>query len=230
MPADLPPDLPPELRAEWLREGLRIRNAVADDVEAAAESLTAAFGADPLIAYFFHTDPRGVALAAREFFSLLLRVRIALDMPALVLVQGERPLGVAMGYDSTRPTWPEAFAGEWARLEATPPGFAGRLHEYELLSRSHAPEAPHHYLGVLGVEPSAQGIGAGRALLEAYCRLAAADLGSAGVYLETSSRASLDFYLRNGFVLCGTERLDDTPLWCVFRPSAGPRAAGDSLV
>jgi GNAT superfamily N-acetyltransferase len=210
--------------------GLEIRNAGPADVAAAADSLVAAFGADPLIAYFFHTDPRGIAVAARDFFSLLLRVRMALGMPALVLVAGERRLGVAMGYDSSRPVWPEAFSAEWARLEAAPPGFAGRLQAYERLSRAHEPDAPHHYLGVLGVDPSVQGIGAGRALLEAYCDLAAADPRSTGVYLETSSRASLDFYLRNHFVLRGTERLDDTPLWCVFRPAPDAAVAGGADV
>jgi putative hydrolases of HD superfamily len=200
---------------------MRIARATALQVDEAAAALERAFAADPLIAYFFSTHPQGIGPSSRRFFSLLLRVRIALGMPALVLLDENRVLGVAMGYDTRRPEWPEPFAAEWNRFEAETPGFAERLHVYETVSRSHLPPLPHHYLGVLGVDPAAQGTGAGKALLEAYCRLAAEDPLSGGVYLETSSRASLEFYRRQGFVVRGEDDLGGTPLWCVFRPDAG---------
>lgn len=198
-------------------ERLEIVDAAARDVEATALALEAAFTSDPLIAYFFHTHPYGVAAASRQFFGLLLRLRIGLGMPALVLKAGERVLGAAMGYDSERPAWPEPFAGEWARLEAETPGLAERLHAYEALSQRHAPPAPHFYLGVLGVHPSTQGTGAGRALLTAFCRRSAGDPLSSGVYLETSSARSREFYLQQQFVERGAAELDGTPLWCLFR-------------
>ncbi|MEO7793430.1 MAG: GNAT family N-acetyltransferase [Thermoanaerobaculia bacterium] len=209
---------------------LRIVDAGEGDLGAAALALEAAFGADPLIAYFFRTHPLGVAPASREFFSLLLRLRLALGMPALVLKEGEKVLGAAMGYDTSRPVWPEPFAGEWDRLEAGTPGFADRLHAYEVLARSHAPAAPHHYLGVLGVHPSAQGSGSGKALLEAFCGRAQSDPFSSGVYLETSNSASLEFYRRNGFVLRGADELEGASLWCVFRPNASAADSGSNVV
>lgn len=208
---------------------MRIEDATTADVEAAAEALTAAFAHDPLIAYFFRTHPQGVAAASARFFALLLRLRIALGMPALVLREGARVLGAAMGYDSERPAWPEPFAGEWAQLEEATPGLSGRLAAYEALSRLHEPPAPHYYLGVLGVHPSLQGRGAGKALLEAFCRRSAADPLSAGVYLDTANPSSLEFYLRNGFALRREDDLEGTPLWCVFRPDAGaPRTTPSS--
>lgn len=205
---------------------MTIEDATTADVEAAAEALTAAFAHDALVTYFFRTHPEGVGPASTRFFSLLLRLRIALGMPALVLRKGEAVLGVAMGYDSERPAWPEPFASEWLRLEEETPGLAGRLAAYETLSRSHEPPAPHYYLGVLGVHPSTQGQGAGKALLEAFCRRSAADPLSAGVYLDTGNRSSLDFYLRNGFTLRGEDDLEGTPLWCVFRPDSGRPSGG----
>lgn len=204
-----------------------IEDASPGDVDATALALVAAFASDPLVAYFFCTHPQGIAAASRRFFALLLRLRISLGMPALVLKAGDQVLGAAMGYDTERPEWPEPFAGEWARLEAETPGFAERLHVYEALSRSHAPAAPHYYLGVLGVAPSAQGTGAGRALLEAFCRRSAGDPLSAGVYLETSNRESREFYLRQGFVERGAADLDGTPLWCVFRSDTGAPGGRD---
>ena len=113
-----------------------------------------------------------------------------------------------------------------SRLEEETPGLAGRLAAYETLSRSHEPPAPHYYLGVLGVHPSAQGRGAGKALLEAFCRQSAADPLSAGVYLDTGNPSSLEFYLRNGFELRGEDALEDASLWCVFRSDAVGSHAG----
>jgi GNAT superfamily N-acetyltransferase len=205
---------------------MKIEDATTADVAAAAETLTAAFAHDALIAYFFRTHPEGVGPASVLFFSLLLRLRIALGMPALALREEGQVLGVAMGYDCERPLWPEPFASEWARLEAETPGLAERMAVYEALGRSHEPAAPHYYLGVLGVHPAAQGQGAGKALLEAFCRRSAADPLSAGVYLDTGNPSSLEFYLRNGFVLRGEDALEGAPLWCVFRSDAGRTRAG----
>ena len=205
---------------------MRIAAADASDVESAVRCLESAFASDPLIAYFFRTHPEGVSRASARFFSLLLRLRIALAMPALVLEAEDDVLGVAMGYDTSRPVWPEPFAGEWADLEAATPGLAGRLHAYESLSRSHQPPSPHHYLGVLGVHPSVQGQGAGKALLEAFCQLAADDPRSSGVYLDTANARSRDFYLRSQFELQGEGELESLPLWCVLRSNpVGPEAA-----
>jgi len=205
---------------------MTIEDATTADVEAAAKVLEPAFANDALVAYFFRTHPEGVGPASRRFFSLLLRLRIGLGMPALVRVEDGRVLGVAMGYDSERPAWPEPFASQWTRLEEETPGLAGRIAAYEALSRSHEPPAPHYYLGVLGVHPSAQGQGAGKALLQAFCRRSAADPLSSGVYLDTGNPASLEFYLRNGFVLRGEDELDGATLWCVFRSdSSGSPAA-----
>jgi len=200
---------------------MRIAHATMPEVEEAAAALELAFAADPLTCWFFSTHPQGIGPPTRRFFSLLLRLRIALGMPALVLLDDTRILGVAMGYDTRRPEWPEPFASEWSLFEAETPGFAERLHHYESVSRVHLPTLPHHYLGVLGVDPSAQGTGAGKALLQGYCRLAAEDPLSSGVYLETSNGASLEFYRRQGFVVQGEDDLGGVPLWCVFRPSAG---------
>lgn len=205
---------------------MTIDDATTADVEAAARALTAAFAHDALIAYFFRTHPEGAGPASSRFFSLLLRLRIALGMPALVLRDERGVMGAAMGYDCERPAWPEPFASEWQQLERETPGLAGRLAAYEGLSRSHEPSAPHYYLGVIGVDPSVQRQGAGKALLEAFCRRSATDPLSAGVYLDTANRSSLEFYLRNGFTLRGEDDLEGAPLWCVFRSDSGPASGG----
>lgn len=196
----------------------RIERAQSGDVEAAVAALGDAFARDPLMLYLFHENPAGIRAGAMGFFSILLRVRVALDMPALVLRHGDTVLGAAMGYDTSRPTWPEALAEEFRQYQANVPGFADRLAAYGEICDAHEPAGAHFYLGVIGVHPSLQGKGAGKALLEAFCAGSHADPASGGVYLDTTSTSSLDFYYRNGFELRGEGRLDaTTPVWCVYR-------------
>lgn len=196
-----------------------IRRARPGDLEAAVSALGEAFVQDPLMAYLFSDNPKGILASTRTFFSILLRVRLELDMPAIVVEQGGEVLGAAMGYDTSRPAWPVALSDEWGRFEASAPALAGRMAAYEQICDAHQPAEDHHYLGVIGVHPSLQGKGAGKALLEAFCEGSRADPRSHGVYLDTSNRRSLAFYDLNGFERRGEGRLASTPLWCVWRPT-----------
>ena len=208
---------------------MRIVDASPGDLAAAVLVLAAAFAADPLIAYFFRTHPEGVGFASRQFFSLPPRLRMTLGMPALVLKEDEKVLGVAMGYDTERPAWPEPFASEWTRLEADTPGFADRLEFYEALSRSHEPEAPHYYLGRPRGAPGSPGQGRGKALLESFCRKSAADPMSSGVYLDTGNPSSLKFHTATAS--CFAERTTSRALGsgASFAPMSEIKRGADGL-
>jgi ribosomal protein S18 acetylase RimI-like enzyme len=188
-----------------------------DDVDEAVRTLVATPSTDGMMDFLFYSHPEGVAAGARRFFSILLRARIALRMPTILSSEGSRIVGVAMGYDTDPPEWPEHFNEEWRELAAQTPGFAKRLGQYEAIATTWAPPEPHYYLGVLGVHVDFQGKGHGKKLLDEVCRLSAADQHSTGVYLETASPVALKFYYRNGFVLRGQGEIGDAPLWCVFR-------------
>lgn len=196
-----------------------IRSAEQEDISATIAALGAAFAEDPLMRYFFHDSPQGMRAAAMEFFTMLLAARLALQMPVYVLQHGDDLLGAAMGYNISRPVWPAPMAEQWRRFETEVPGFAARLAVYEKIADACQPGEDHYYLGVLGVHPSLQGRGAGKALLDAFCARSRADPKSHGVFLETSSPASLQFYYRNGFELRGEGRLDAAHLWCVYKPN-----------
>lgn len=197
--------------------GLHIRRAESRDVVAAIATLGDAFADDPLMLYLFRENPGGVRAGAMEFFSILLRARIALGAPAYVLEQDGRILGAAMGYDASRPKWPKALSEEMSRFETGVPGLSDRIGAYERLAEIHEPGEDHYYLGVIGVHPSLQGRGSGKALLDAFCEPSRADPNSHGIYLETASASSLQFYYRNGFELTGEGSLDGAPLWCVYK-------------
>ena len=176
-----------------------------------------AFAQDPLMLYLFHEYPEGPRTGAMEFFSILLRARIALDMPAYVLEQDGKVLGAAMGYDTSRPKWPKALAEEMTRFETETPGFAARVAAYAEIGDTHEPAEAHYYLGVIGIHPSLQGKGAGTALLDAFCAPSHDDSKSHGVYLDTTNASSLAFYYSKGFALRGEGSLDGAPVWCVFK-------------
>jgi len=122
-----------------------------------------------------------------------------------------------MGNATSPPAWPTALNQEWAQFEASVPEFRERLEAYEAICDAHQPDEIFYYLGVIGVHPSLQGKGAGRALLTSFCERSRADPKSHGVYLDTANPASLQFYYANGFELCGEGALGGAPLWCVYR-------------
>ena len=97
------------------------------------------------------------------------------------------------------------------------PEFRKRLEAYEAIYDAHQPDEIFYYLGVIGVHPSLQGKGAGKALLNSFCERSRADPKSRGVYLDTANAASLQFYYNNGFELRGEGSLDGAPLWCVYK-------------
>lgn len=194
-----------------------IRRAQTEDIGAAIAALVEAFAEDPLMLYLFRDHPAGIRAGAADFFTLLLRARIALDMPAYVLERDGAILGTAMGYDASRPAWPAPLSEDWRQFEASVPGFTERLGAYEKLCDAHQPSEAHYYLGVIGVHPSLQGQGAGKALLDAFCAPSHTDATSHGVYLDTTNPSSLAFYFKNGFELRGEGALDGAPLWCVYK-------------
>ncbi|MEM6327796.1 MAG: GNAT family N-acetyltransferase [Bacteroidota bacterium] len=68
---------------------------------------------------------------------------------------------------------------------------------YKAFDPFYPTDVPFHYLGLLAVEPEAQGKGLGSALLRAG--LARADAQGVGTYLETSTEANVAFYRAHGF-------------------------------
>lgn len=197
-----------------------IRPALAADTRAAVTALGEAFLHDPLMLYLFQPSPNGVRDGIETFFSILLRARIALGMPADVLQQDDAILGAVMGYDTSRPSWPAALNEEWERFASSVPELDARLAAYEQICDAHQPSEAHHYLGVIGVHPTLQGKGAGKLLLQRFCERSQADPNSHGVYLDTANPASLQFYFNNGFELRGDGALDGAPLWCVYKRTA----------
>jgi ribosomal protein S18 acetylase RimI-like enzyme len=77
------------------------------------------------------------------------------------------------------------------------------------LARFH-PADPYWYLWLIGVDPSAQSLGLGSALLKH--KLKAIDEAGEIAFLESSNPRNIPFYLRHGFEIVGETRVRDIPV------------------
>ncbi len=194
---------------------MHITGAAPADIDEAIGCAVAAFGQDPITGFLLDPGP-GYPQRLRQFFSLLMRARVALQMPVLVARDAGRIRGVAMGYATDCPPWPHAIAQEWDRFEASTAGLTERMAVYDEIAAKCKPLAPHYYLGVIAVDPASQGQGLGTQLLKSFCDVSASDPLSSGVYLETASPSNVRFYERSGFEETGRGSLRDATLWCMF--------------
>lgn len=196
-----------------------VMSATEEDLPLAIGALAEAFANEPMFEYLFQGDAASKRPLAEEFFSILMLARLKLRMPVLVLKEAGAVHGAVMGYDTHRPEWPASLKQRMAEVEARP-GVAQRFARYEEISIKYEPARPHYYLGVVGVHPARQGNGCGVRLIDAFTALSDNDPTSSGTTIDTASEANANYYMRRGFELAGTERLDaNTSLWCLFRPA-----------
>jgi ribosomal protein S18 acetylase RimI-like enzyme len=196
---------------------MKITTASLSDLNESIGCLAKAFAQDPITGFLLQAGP-GYRDRVTQFFSLLMRARIALNMPVLVARGTSGIHGAVMGYASIRPAWPPELAEEWDRFEKATPGLTDRMAVYDEIAARCKPSAPHYYLGVIGIDPNLHGRGFGKQLLKAFCDLSASDCLSSGVYLETAEASNVGFYERAGFAETGRGSLGGSTLWCMYLP------------
>jgi GNAT superfamily N-acetyltransferase len=182
----------------------------------------------PMLARAFHDDPmfswilpdassRPAALST--FFGALAR-HVFLPIGTSVMLESHAgaALWLPPGVSTTRflssilvaPSIGWAFG---TRLFTAIPLFAE-------MERAH-PHEPHHYLGVLGIDPTEQGKGLSKLLLAPT--LARADADGKPAYLETAKESNLAYYRRFGFEITREVRVKSAPpLWCMQRAPRAP--------
>ena len=194
-----------------------ITPASLSELDEAVGCLVPAFAQDPITGFLLQRGP-GYQERLAQFFSLLMRARLALGMPVIVARDASGIRGAAMGYATEHPAWPNELAEEWTRFENAIPGLAERMAIYDEISARGKPPAPHYYLGVIGVDPDLHGRGVGTQLLRSFCGLSASDPLSSGVYLETAEESNVGFYERAGFSQTARGSLGGAALWCMYLP------------
>lgn len=194
---------------------MNITPASLSDHDEAISCLATAFGQDPITGYLLQMGP-GYRERVSQFFSILMRARLALKMPVFVSRNGAGVSGASMGYSTAPHEWPSELNEEWDRFEKAIPGLPERMSVYDGVAAKFKPSVPHYYLGVIGTDPGSHGQGIGTRLLNAFCEASAKDPLSSGVYLETAQESNLKFYGRAGFVETGRGMLGTSNLWCMF--------------
>jgi len=190
--------------------------------ELAAQDLTAAFHADPLIDWFSRTDGRKSAARLAFFRHLLTR---------LALPQGQimRPStgGAAAVWLPSEALGPNPLIEEiralpvllgltgWSRFMRVV-GLRG------VMDQHHPIERAHDYLFFLGVTPEAQGHGVGSRLIKS--RLDQLDAIGRPAFLETATEPNVRLYSRHGFVVLSQWRpAPDGPVnWSMWREPRAP--------
>jgi len=168
-----------------------IREATATDVEPAADTLTAAF-AD--YAFTRHTISADRHLERLREFQRIFLTEIGIPHGRVWVSKDLRAVAV----------WSTPAGDATATLQALLPRLielAGdRAEAYasaEATMATHRPTTPTWFLGPVGVDPSAQGRGLGRAVLAPG--LESAEAEGTPAFLETSDRRNVHLYRSLGF-------------------------------
>jgi GNAT superfamily N-acetyltransferase len=120
--------------------------------------------------------------------------------------------------------WPlpdRSFAWElpWV-FAAGPVPVARGMRDDQMLRRTH-PAYPHNYLWFIGVDPSRQGRGVGRALMADFHEWS--DPSGLGTFLETGTRENVAFYRSLGYREGRELRLPSgVSMWQMERPGSDP--------
>lgn len=185
----------------------------------AGELIADTFFHDPIMTYMFPNEAERALYAPAQFIPL---VRYG-HLFGEVYTTADRTDGVAVWLPPNATTMPEeqrktagldqiptlVGAEPWARFNTI-------MEHLEERHQQDAP-APHWYLMLLAVAPTAQNRGIGSALLKPI--LARADREGTPCYLETVIPRNLPFYQRQGFhiITAGIEPQSNTHYWTLRR-------------
>jgi ribosomal protein S18 acetylase RimI-like enzyme len=195
------------------------------DHQAALSLLTQAFRNDPLMAYILG-DMRLLGEQVRGVKAIMdysLAICEQLDRPIFAALESELLCGVALVSIPFTGKWPVVLERQYDQVkEVLGPIGTQRLERYGEITQKERPANPHVFLSVLGVDPSAQGRGHGRMLLNAVQEYSNNFPGSVGVFLDTENPANLSFYEHHGFKMMSHHVLEEVDIWCLFRPRMEP--------
>jgi GNAT superfamily N-acetyltransferase len=154
-------------------------------------------------------------LVAGRFHRAALQVVHRHGGPSYGAFRDGRLAGVAVTFAPGRYPPPKRTEARYvlAFLAAGPGPIVRGLRTAEVQDSGH-PEDPHVYLWYLAVDPRHQRAGIGRALLARVYEDA-----DVPVYLDTSNRDNVPYYVAAGFEEIGRGVLPrDTPMWFMRRP------------
>ncbi len=198
----------------------RVVSLARADLPVAIPVLVSAFLDDPLMRYVFADAPYSYEQNLYELFRFSCEVRLLLRWPLLGTFEGTTLMGVAGITDPDETPWPTSLQTVYHEMQNfIGPTAATRFEQYATRANAHRPTKPHYHLGMIGVQPAAQGHGHGRTLLDAFHALSENHPQSTGTWLDTENPRSVVFYERCGYHIIAQTTFDHLTIWCMFRPN-----------
>ena len=201
-------------------EPLLVASAGRRDSRAAARTLAAAFLDDPIASAIGPRNRVHRRLISPLSFGGIVAASRRHGGHVDVARRGDAVLGASIAFAPGR--WPltdGAVVYELAWALAAGPGPIRRGIAFDRAVRAEHVEHDHMYLWFLGVDPSAQGTGVGRALLAAVHERACTH--GVPTYLETGTMDNVAWYGSAGYELIGEMTLPHgAPLWQMERAHA----------
>lgn len=191
-----------------------VRQLTEKETPEAAALLFRAFNAYPMVEYMFEGQPREQRERFKEMFAALIRIRFIRRWPVLGAWSDGSLVGVAVisAPDDTPGKEEEDLllesAGRCIGEQAS-----SRFWAYAQACDAGLPSWPHHYLGILGVDPRFRGLHYGRALLQATQSLVRRHPVSRGIVLNTEAPANLRYYEGSGFQCVHAQPVDRIITW-----------------
>jgi ribosomal protein S18 acetylase RimI-like enzyme len=200
------------------RSVISVEPAGATAVTAASIVLASSFGDYPWTALTVAADQRTERL--RSIYQLILGEVVVPHGRLWVARESTGRLVGAAGWLSPRSDPPPLLMAkvddEVRRLRGERAAAAARAEQaVAAVAAESWDEAPHWFLGTVGVMPTTRGLGVGTALLAAG--LHAVDADGAVARLETSLERNVRMYERVGFTVSGVALAEDVPCWLMQR-------------
>jgi GNAT superfamily N-acetyltransferase len=161
----------------------------------------------------------------RRFFRAHMAVARRWGGPMYGAFDGGGPTGALIAFAEGRfPPPPQSMLLEGPGMLAAGPATTIRALRGQAALEAGHPEEPHAFVSMLGVDPTRQRAGAGRALLGRV--IAEAEARAVPVYLDTANPDNLPYYRSFGFELQGEAPLPrGATIWYLLRPVDGALAS-----
>ena len=189
-------------------------------LDEAAHVLARAFEDYPLMRYIFEDSGDEYFHHVRDVMRFTCDARLALGYSLKGVEEDGRIVAVACINHPEEKEWPAALEQSLNKvMDSVGEQAAARLGQFGELVGAHHPQQPHFYLVAIGVEPTSQGKGYGRALLNAVHEMSEAHPVSAGVGLDTETAVNVPLYEHFGYEITGQGKLAEIDVWFFFRPN-----------
>ncbi len=189
-----------------------------DPVKPYARAVARAFVGYPVMQHAFCDSPGSQEEWIFEMIkrSAEARQRAGMKIP-YAEIDGRVAAGANLSLPETepRPEKPDWFSEFLATAGPSASQFFPRF--IEMVDTIELPK-PSAYLIMIGVDPAFQGQGVGRRLIDYCFDLANENPENQGMGLDTEDEKNVEIYRRCGFEVVKEMRLDDMPIYALWRP------------